>query len=202
MASSDVPTLKYFPFGGRAAPIRAAFKLAKIEFHDVHIKQDEWPAHKANTPFGGIPVLEHHGKQISQSNSILRYVGKLGNLYPTDAFQALLVDEVIDAADDFSGIIAATLSIADPEKKKEKRDEITNTSGPKFFGQLEKVLERNGAKENVYVSGKTLTIGDIKLFYLVAWLKSGVIDHIPTTLTDSFPLITALYNAVKPQIPA
>jgi len=125
----------------------------------------------------------------------------LGNLYPKDALLALQVDEIIDALEDFQGSIGATMSLGE-EAKKEKRLEIVNTSGPKFLTNLEKVLERNGIKENTYVAGKNITIADIKLYYAVSWIKSGTLDHIPATFTDSHPLITAHYNAVKPHIPA
>jgi len=76
------------------------------------------------------------------------------------------------------------------------REEITNKSGPEYLGQLEKVLERNGAKAHTYVVGAKISIADLKLFHMVERLKSGQLDHIPTTLTDAYPLITAAYAAV------
>jgi len=90
------PKLTFFDLGGRGEPIRLAFFVSGIEFDDHRITHADWPTLKPSTPFGGLPMLELNGVTYSQSNSLLRYVGKLGGLYPTDAIDALKVDEILD----------------------------------------------------------------------------------------------------------
>jgi glutathione S-transferase len=46
------------------------------------VAPSDWPARKANTPFGALPVLEVDGQTVSQSNAINRYVGKLAKSLP------------------------------------------------------------------------------------------------------------------------
>jgi glutathione S-transferase len=57
---------------------------------------------KPDTPFGALPVLEADGQTLAQSNAINRYVGKLTDLYPKDAWQAALCDEVMEAVEDIN----------------------------------------------------------------------------------------------------
>jgi len=151
---------------------------------------------KESTPFGGIPVVKIHDKTYSQNNSLLRFVGKQAGLYPQDALQALCTDEVIDAVEDFvSSKMAPTMRAAE-DQKKTMREEIANVSGPHFLGQLEKVLARNGCGAHPWVNGSdVISIADLKLYHLVAWIKSGSLDHIPATLCDAYPHIIASYNA-------
>ena len=51
---------------------------------------------KGPTPFTSFPFLEHAdaGVVISQAPAVLRYVGKLTGLYPSDAAIAARVDEL------------------------------------------------------------------------------------------------------------
>ena len=92
--------LTYFDFdGGRGEPARLALHIGGVAFEDHRIAGKDWPAFRDKTPFFAMPTLEVDGKIVSQSNSINRYVGKLAGLYPKDDWQALLCDEVMDAAE-------------------------------------------------------------------------------------------------------
>ena len=93
-----MPQLKltYFDFhGGRAEPVRLALHIGGIEFEDHRFAFPEFAAVRKSTPFGQVPTLQVDGVQVTQCDSILRYAGKLAGLYPADAFQALLCDEVM-----------------------------------------------------------------------------------------------------------
>ena len=82
--------LVYFDFAGsRGEECRIALHLAGIDFEDVRVKSDEWPAMKINTPFGAMPVLEIPGKApLAHSNAILVFIGRQHRLHPADAFEA------------------------------------------------------------------------------------------------------------------
>src|SRR5438309_3465793 len=91
--------LTYFEFdGGRGDPARLALHIGGIAFEDHRISGKDWPGFRDMMPFLAMPTLEVDAKVVSQSNSINRYVGKLAGLYPKDDWQALLCDEVMDAA--------------------------------------------------------------------------------------------------------
>ena len=82
--------LSYFDFqGGRGEPARLALAIGGIPFEDDRVSTD-WAKRKGQTPFGSLPVLDVDGQIVTQSNAINRYVGKLTDLYPADAWQAAL----------------------------------------------------------------------------------------------------------------
>jgi glutathione S-transferase len=70
--------LTYFDFdGGRGEPIRIAFHAAGIEFEDNRLSFAEFGEMRRSTRFSALPVLEIDGAEVTQSNAISRYVGKL-----------------------------------------------------------------------------------------------------------------------------
>ena len=96
--------LVYFDLYGRAEPARILLHLAKAEFEDVRLQREDWPTyrteHADEIEFGQLPVLYHDGKQINQSQSIVRYLGRTYGFYPTDAYEAWRVDSFLDAFSD------------------------------------------------------------------------------------------------------
>jgi glutathione S-transferase len=173
--------LTYFDFdGGRGEPARLALTIGGIAFEDKRIPGQEWPKHRDQMPFRAMPVLEVDGKVIAHSNTILRYVGKLGGLYPKDDWQAALADEAMDAAEDIGTRIGNTIQLGDADKKKVREDLAANAI-PRFLEQLQARLKAAGGE---YFADKRLTVADLKVFQWLRWLKSGALDHIPKDLPD------------------
>ena len=97
--------LYYFDVYGRAEQIRMLLWHAKQEFEDVRLNHEDFGKLKAENQlleFGQVPVLEVDGKYLSQSHSILRYLGKRFGYYPEDAHCAWKVDSLLDAVSDLS----------------------------------------------------------------------------------------------------
>ena len=178
-----MPSLKlsYFDFhGGRGEPARLALSMGGIPFEDDRVPPSEWERRKPNTPFGALPVLEVDGQTLAQSNAINRYVGKLTDLYPTDAWQAALCDEVMEAVEDISTKIAATMFLPD-EEKKSQRMALVDGPIPFYLARPQQRLEVHGGR---YFAADRLTVADLKVFVWVRHLRSGVLDHIPADLPD------------------
>ena len=173
--------LTYFDFdGGRGEPARLALHIGGIAFEDHRIAGKDWPAFRDNTPFLALPTLEVDGHVVSQSNSINRYVGKLTGLYPKDDLQAFLCDEVMDAAEDISTRIAQTIGLPEDAKKK-ARAELAAGHITRYLEQFETRLKAGGGE---YFADRRFTVADLKVFMLIRWLRSGVLDHIPKDLVD------------------
>lgn len=190
-------TLKliYFDFhGGRGEPARLALFLGGIDFEDQRVLFDQWPALKPQMPFQALPVLEVDGKAITQSNTINRYVGKLASLYPVDPWQAALCDEVMDAVDDISQKIFATLFI-DEEEKKKTREVIAEGPIPMYLTRLQAYLRDRG---EAYFADNRLTVADLKVFVWIRHLRSGVLDHIPADIVErNAPLLVQHFERVN-----
>jgi prostaglandin-H2 D-isomerase / glutathione transferase len=187
--------LTYFDFhGGRGEPARLALSISGIPFEDDRVPPSEWGSRKAQTPFGALPVLEVGGQVVSQSNAINRYVGKLGDLYPSDPWQAALCDEAMEAVEDITNKIGATLFIPE-EQKKAQRKELAEGPIPFYLTRLQQRLEAHGGR---YFSADRLTVADLKVFVWIRHLKSGALDHMPADLPDRIaPKLVEHYERVK-----
>lgn len=178
-----IPKLKltYFDFdGGRGEAVRLALTLGKVAFEDDRVSRERWTEIKAQQPFGALPVLYVDGAPLAQTNTICRFVGKLTDLYPSDPWQAAMCDQAMDAAEDLTVQIGATISLGD-EEKKAKREALVAETIPTFLTGLEKILLAGGGS---YIANKQLTVADFRVSDVVGWLKSGILDHIPADLPD------------------
>jgi glutathione S-transferase len=188
----------YFDFdGGRGEVARIAMHVAGIPFEDRRIAPKDWPAHRDSTPFQAMPVLEVDGKVITQSNTINRYVGRLAGLYPKDDWQAVRVDEVMDAVEDITTKIGQTMRLEDEAAKKSAREALVAGPLPRFLQQIEARLKAGGGE---WFAENRLTVADLKCYYWVRWLRSGALDHIPADIVDRHaPLLAKHFERVKSQ---
>jgi glutathione S-transferase len=139
-------------------------------------------------------VLEVDGEVVAQSNAINRYVGKLADLYPSDAWQAALCDEVMEAVEDIGTKIAATFFLPE-EQKKTQRKELVEGPIPFYLTRLEERLEAHGGQ---YFAADRLSVADLKVFVWIRHLKSGALDHVPADLSDRVaPKLVQHYERVK-----
>nr|WP_314860269.1 glutathione S-transferase family protein [uncultured Undibacterium sp.] len=178
-----MPQLKitYFDFhGGRGEPVRLALAIGGIAFDDHRFAYPEFADVRKNTPFGQVPVLEVDGVQITQCDSMLRYAGKLAGLYPNDAYQALLCDEVMYVVEEAGVKLGPTFRMTG-EEQKAARLALVNGSIPVYLAWLEKKLLANGGD---YFADHRLTVADLKVFIDVRTLNSGRLDHVPTDLVE------------------
>jgi glutathione S-transferase len=121
-------------------------------------------------------------------------VGKLTDLYPTDAWQAALCDEVMEAVEDINTKLAATLFLPEQEKKTQRKA-LVDGPLPLYLARLQQRLEAHGGR---YFAGDRLTVADLKVFVWIRHLKSGVLDHIPADLPDHVaPKLVEHYERVK-----
>jgi glutathione S-transferase len=188
--------LRYFPFPGRAGPIRDALRIGGVDFEDVHVPPEQFGQRRAagEFPFGGLPVLDVEtttGKVCSaQSNAILRFAGRLSGLYPADdPVQALKVDEALDLGEDINHLLGPSLHEQVTEKKMAMRKELAEETLPEWAAYFERLLVNNGSTG--FIVGNDLSVADLKLYWIIDWLASGDLDGIPTTLFDNYATVVA-----------
>ncbi|MHB8948019.1 MAG: glutathione S-transferase [Rhodoferax sp.] len=178
-----MPKLKltYFDFhGGRAEPVRLALHIGGVAFEDHRFTFAEFAEVRMSTPFGQVPTLQVDGVQVTQCDSILRYAGKLAGLYPFDAFQALLCDEVMYVVEEASVKMGPTFRMTG-DAQREARVALVNGSIPVYLGWLQSQLQAHGGE---YFADNRLTVADLKVFSDVSALKSGRLDHVPADLVE------------------
>ena len=171
--------LTYFDFpGGRAEPARLALHIGGIPFEDYRFAPGDFSEVRKTTPLNQVPTLHVDDVQITQSDAITRYAGKLAGLYPQDDFQALLCDEVMGALEDINVKIGATFGMQGDDLKS-AREALAADALPRYLRWLQNQLESHGGQ---FLADNRLTIADLKAFVILRWLGSGKLDHIPGDL--------------------
>ena len=136
------------------------------------------PAYRAKNPNGRIPTLEDGDLVLWESNVIVRYLSAqygIGKLWPEDARKRADADRWMDwqvAALFYPTFRTFYLSTTrDPPEKQDKAAlESLRQSIVHIFGILERHLETRS-----YVSGETLTMGDIPIGTTVdKWLRMPI----------------------------
>jgi len=195
------PVVSYFDFpGSRGEECRLAFVLAGVAFKDDRIKHADWPARKAATPFGRLPVLTLEGKPpLPECNAILRYVAREHGLELEDPWQRAQCDALMEACEDLRGQIWRALRVGDSDEEKQAaRQELAAGPLQDWARAVEPQLQ------GPFAFGDTPTVLDIKLFMIRHWLTSGIIDHLPTNVWDEYPKIEEVCRslAMIPEIAA
>ena len=173
--------LTYFDVhGGRGEPVRLALAIGGIAFDDHRFSFAEFPEVRKTTPFGQVPTLEVDGVTVTQCDAMLRYAGKLAGLYPNDAFQALLCDEVMYVVEESIVRLGPTFRMTG-EEQKAARLALVNGPMPVYLQWLEKQLLAHGGE---YFADNRLTVADLIVFVDIRGLNSGRLDHVPTDLVE------------------
>ena len=179
-----MPNLKltYFDIhGGRAEPARLAMHIGGVAFEDDRISFQDFGAKRSGYPFKRVPLLVIDDVELSQGNTINRYVGKLAGLYPTDALQAAYCDEVMDAVEDIISQQGVTMFMKDEAQKKAAREALADGPIAIYLEHLQKMLDARGGE---YFADGRLTVADLKVMVWVRGLRSGILDYVPTDLPD------------------
>ena len=184
----------------RAEVLRVSLFIKDIPFEDVRVSREEF-IHMIKTgflpngmkvPFHQLPVIEVDGEIIGQTGAIARYCGKVSNLYADDMLKAAKIDQIIDAATDITNVVSPTIREKDEVKKMEDRKILVNKLLPRWFRYLENLLLEDDSTWFV----EKMTIADIAMWRLLGWLKSGIIDGIPTSIVDDFPKLKNIHHQV------
>lgn len=174
--------LIYFDAPGRAESIRIMLHAAGVDFTDTRVAGKDWPAVKASTPLGSVPVLKIDDVQHTQSLALARYAANLAGFYPAnDPLKALVVDEVMETINEMSNKAPQD---PDEEVKKKKRQEWQSTGLTKYADYLEKQIQTFGAGKSVV---DTPSFADVGVKTLVGMIQGGFFDYVDTDFFDKYP---------------
>ena len=188
------PKLTYFDAPmSRGEECRLALHVAGVAFEDVRVKRDEWMKLKPTTPFGSMPILELRGHPpLAQSNAILVLIGRRHGLHPKDDFEAARHEAMMQHVEDLRANVSPTLRVKDEDEKKRAREQLAATYLPVWAANAEKQIG-----DGPFFGGAALQVVDLKLYMVMRWFQSGVLDHIPATVFAAFPKLNRLHDAVR-----
>ncbi|MGH7436892.1 MAG: glutathione S-transferase family protein [Polyangiaceae bacterium] len=188
------PKLTYFDAAAsRGEECRLALHVAGVEFEDVRIKREDWPALKPRTPFGGLPMFEVAGKPVlAESNAILVYIGRTHDLHPKDAFEAARHEAILSQVEVLRTTVGRTLRMSDAAEKKVAREDLAANFLPTWGQCVERQLG-----DGPFFAGAKIHVADIKLYMGVRWFANGTVDHVPATIFSPYAKLTRLFEAVR-----
>ncbi|EGD76305.1 hypothetical protein PTSG_01007 [Salpingoeca rosetta] len=160
---------------GFAEKVRVMLAETGIKYEDVPVNRDQMQQMIKDgvVNFGMLPALEHDGKIIEQSPSIMEYIAeyadKLGlgqatNKYCGEADERPIVRSFAMAVNDFQTEAKTHLG------KDGAPSNLDSVIIPKWFTYFQNILERNDdddVRTDEYMYGKHLTFADIALFEAV-----------------------------------
>ena len=187
------PKLTYFDAPvSRGEECRLALHLAGIDFDDVRLKFDEWPAMKQRTPYGGVPVLELPGSPpLAHSNAILVLIGRRHGLHPADDVEAARHEGMMQHVEDLRAVVSPTLRMGEAEKKAAREALVAG-----FLPAWASSAERN-ITAGPFFGGAKLSVVDLKIHMAVRWFSAGKVDHVPATIFAAYPRLTGVHDAVR-----
>ena len=187
------PKLIYFDAPvSRGEECRLALHLAGVDFEDVRIKADAWPAMKTQTPYGGLPVFELPGRPpLAQTNAILVLIGRGHALHPADEYEAARHEAMMQHVEDLRGAVGPTLRVGEAEKKAAREALVAG-----YLPAWAQAAEKNILGEPFF-GGAKLHVVDLKLHMAVRWFIGGKVDHIPATVFASYPKLMRVHDAVR-----
>jgi len=128
---------------------------------------------------------------ITQSAAIARYAAKLSGLYPTNAEEALEVDEIIDTVQD---ILSSLPQNSDPAVLKTLREGWASGKLLIFLGLFKGKLSSSGGG---FIAGGVFTIADIFLYSTLKVLGGGFFEHVPRDVASSIPELAEFITKVE-----
>lgn len=211
------PRLTYLDMRGIAEPIRACFRIGGIEFDDVRVSYEDVRRLRESDalPFGQVPTLELNGRVYAQSGAILRCVGRMTGLYPSDGDEEvdarLRVDAILDAVRDINQILSPVwYHNVFPRTEGELREEthlveeemerivhlVNTVMLPSRVKQIEKFLATSSV-EGPFVCGAKLSVADLSLHRLLTGLDENGDYCDGARVSELPPRLASLVEAVE-----
>lgn len=196
--------LKYFDFNfWRADILRLCLGHSNIPYEFERVVRQDWPKLKKKFPFGQLPVLIIGKKQYAHTHTLAKFCAKKSNLYDDDELKVLIIDQVLDWANEVTNLIAPSIRAAMREKNLEKsiklREEFIKNDLIVWFSYLERLLKESSLNKNFFTD--RFSIADITAWRMIYWFCSGKLDMIDKSFIDKLPILKKYYldlNDYKP----
>ena len=188
--------LKYFDFNfWRADILRLCLGYSNIPYEFERIVRQDWPRLKKQFPFGQLPVLIIKEKQYAHTHTLAKFCAKKSSLYDDDELKVLIIDQVLDWANEVTNLIAPSIRAAMREKNLEKskklKKEFIKNDLIIWFSYLEKLLDKSSLNKKFFTD--KFSIADITAWRMIYWFCSGKLDMIDTSFIDKLPILNKYF---------
>jgi len=190
--------LGYWAIRGLGQPIRFLLTFVGVPFSEVRlganpdgtlitdkqVESEDWDRHKneIDIPFPNLPYLKDTSGsdevRLTQSNAILRYLGRRFDLYGDSELERAAIDMIQEEAYDFRNWIIETTYVEKNEYPGTLANFIT-TVIPRYVDRFEQHLQSTGT--TTHFVGQRISLVDFVLYELI-WQTSVMV---PGSVTDS-----------------
>ncbi|XP_056385096.1 glutathione S-transferase P 2-like [Hyla sarda] len=182
-------TLTYFPIRGRAEAIRLLLGDQGASWTDDEVTREDWAAGirdlKKNAVFGQIPRFQNGNFVLYQSNTILRYLGRIYGISGSNEEEVAVIDMINDGVEDLRMKYYKFIFV-----ENEANRETFLTDLATQLGYFERILSKN-SNGTKFLVGNNITFAD---YNLVDTLQC-YLDFSPTCLS-TFPLLSGYIERV------
>merc|ERR1711935_211768 len=176
------PKFGYWPIQGRGTPAKMALAYAGEDYQDITYNMgaaegadDHWGTQKSKLglAFPNLPWYIDGDVKLTQSNAIVRHIGRKHNLFGKNVEEASEIDMLIDTASD---ILAAIIKIIfSPDF-----DNLVGKHPEAMEPKLQQLSDYLGDKK--FLLGNTITVADFPMYVSLDWhsaLDEGCLAKFP-----------------------
>ncbi len=192
--------LIYFDFNfWRVDILRLCLGFSNTPYEMIRIPRKEWREKKKDFPFGQLPVMIINNKKFAHTHSLARFCAVKSNLYDDNDLKRIIIDQVIDWANEITNKIAPSIRAAMREKNlaksKKLRKEFIDNDLLEWFTYLEKLLG-DSSKEKLFFTDR-FSIADVTAWRVIHWFYSRKLDQIEPKFLNKFTLLKHFYESMN-----
>ncbi len=192
--------LIYFDFDfWRVDILRLSLAHSNIPYEYQRVPRQDWSKRKKEFPFGQLPSMIINNKSFAQTHSLAKFCAIRSSLYDNDEFKILVIDQVLDWANEITNQIAPSIRAAirekDFEKSKRLRKEFIKNDLFTWFLYLENLF-KNSSSEKQFFTDK-FSIADITAWRVIFWFCSGKLDLIDDSFLSELPALKKYYDDIN-----
>jgi glutathione S-transferase len=190
--------LYYFDFNfWRLDVCRLTLSYGNIPYEYIKIPRATWIKRKkqGGFPFGQLPVMKFNNKTYGQTSSIARFCARKANLYEKKPEKSLIIDQVLDWANDITYKIAPSIREKNKAKQLKLRKRFVKIDLDLWFSFLENLL-RNSSNKKKFFTDK-FSLADITAWRLIYWFCSEKLDGIDKNFIHKFSFLNQYYHDIS-----
>uniref|UniRef100_A0A1I7TXW4 glutathione transferase n=1 Tax=Caenorhabditis tropicalis TaxID=1561998 RepID=A0A1I7TXW4_9PELO len=178
-----VPQLYYFTIRGWGEYIRLLLTDNKVQFEDIRYVYGgkEWEEVKRTMILGQLPCLKIDGKELVQTGTIMRHLGRKHNLNGSSEEEATFLDMIFEGVRDVRMKYVRFIYFDEGT-----REEIVNKTLPECLEKLEKLFQTHSGD---FIIGNKISYADYALFE-----ELDVYYHLDAHILDKFPGLKGLWE--------
>tara|TARA_B100000029_G_scaffold217633_1_gene215427 strand:+ start:142 stop:774 length:633 start_codon:yes stop_codon:yes gene_type:complete len=145
-------------------------------------------------PFGQLPVMIIDKKMYGQTLAIAKFCASKSGLYGKNDKESLVIDQVLNWANDINTIIAPSIREKNREKQLKLRKNFVDNHLMIWFNFLEKLFLKTSKNKKFFTD--RFSLADITAWRVIHWFISGKLELIDPKFIMSFKNLQKFYTGI------